>query len=236
MAGFGQLGLHTAYDLRLTFFLLTQANFERLTTQEAEYQANGRKVMNPGPVSCVSVIRQSQRSVIGGGFMHVYESASSIRPTLNPNASHVHEVVRQAHEELRQLLQKRAEVMRRIGTIKQTIAGLANLFGDEVLSDELLELIDRKSGGRQPGFTKACRMVLMDSNRALSARDVCDRLQEKAPPLMARHKDPMASVTTVLNRLVGYGEAKAVSLENGRRAWRWVADAHPESAATAMSA
>src|SRR6266851_8337558 len=98
------------------------------------------------------------------------------------NNGHVEEVVRQAHEELRHLLQQRAEVMRRIGTIKQTIAGLANLFGDGVLSDELLELVDRKSSGRQPGFTKACRMVLMDSNRALSARDVCDRIQQKAPP------------------------------------------------------
>src|ERR1022692_2415449 len=88
---------------------------------------------------------------------------------------HVQEVVRQAHEELRQLLQQRAEVMRRIGTIKQTIAGLANLFGDEVLSDELLEMVDRKSGGRQPGFTKACRMILMEANRAFRARGVCER-------------------------------------------------------------
>jgi hypothetical protein len=118
--------------------------------------------------------------------------------------------------------------MRRIGTVKQTIVGLANLFGDHVLSDELLELVDRKGSGRQPGFTKACRMVLMDANRALSARDVCDRLQQKSPPMLARHKDPMASVTTVLNRLVAYGEAEAVALENGRRAWRWVADS-PDS-------
>jgi hypothetical protein len=115
---------------------------------------------------------------------------------------HVQEVVRQAHEELRQLLHQRAEVMRRIGTIKQTIAGLANLFGDGVLNDELLELVDRKSNGRQPGFTKACRMILMDANRALSARDVCDRIQQRMPPMLERHKDPMASVTTVLNRLV----------------------------------
>jgi chorismate mutase len=140
----------------------------------------------------------------------------------------VHEVVRQAHEELRQLLQQRAEVMRRIGTVKQTIAGLANLFGDEVLSDELLEMVDRKSGGRQPGFTKACRMILMEANRALSAREVCDRIQERIPPMLARHKDPMASVTTVLNRLVAYGEAKAVTLDNGRRAWQWVADSASE--------
>jgi hypothetical protein len=137
---------------------------------------------------------------------------------------HVQEVIRQAQEELRQLLRQRAEVMRRIGTIKQTIAGLAQLFGEEVLSDELLELLDRKSSGRQPGFTKACRMVLINANRAVSAREVCDRLQQKSDGLLARHKDPMASVTTVLNRLVAYGEAKAVALENGRRAWEWVAD------------
>src|SRR6266478_69631 len=157
--------------------------------------------------------------------MQIHESVNATRTITNLGTGHVEEVVRQAHEELRQLLQQRAEVMRRIGTIKQTIAGLANLFGDGVLSDELLELVDRKTSGRQPGFTKACRMVLMDSNRALSARAVCDRIQEKAPPLLARHKDPMASVTTVLNRLVAYGEARAVALENGRRAWQWVADA-----------
>jgi hypothetical protein len=149
---------------------------------------------------------------------------------------HVEQVVRQAHEELRQLLQQRAEVMRRIGTIKQTIAGLANLFGDNVLNDELLELVDRKSNGRQPGFTKACRMILMDAKRALSARDVCDRIHQKMPPMLERHKDPMASVTTVLNRLVAYGEAKAVSLDNGRRAWEWVADSESGVAEEAAAA
>jgi hypothetical protein len=159
--------------------------------------------------------------------MEVQHSAT-VKPMANPANGHVEEVVRQAHEELRQLLQQRAEVMRRIGTIKQTIAGLANLFGDSVLSDELLELVDRKTSGRQPGFTKACRMVLMDANRALSAREVCDRIQQKSPPMLARHKDPMASVTTVLNRLVAYGEAQAVSLDNGRRAWQWIAGASSE--------
>jgi len=168
--------------------------------------------------------------------MQIQESASAARTIINSGNGHVEEVVRQAHEELRQLLQQRAEVMRRIGTIKQTIAGLANLFGDGVLSDELLELVDRKSSGRQPGFTKACRMVLMDANRALSARDVCDRIQDKAAPILARHKDPMASVTTVLNRLVAYGEAKAVALDNGRRAWQWVTDAQSDPAGLPVSA
>jgi hypothetical protein len=166
----------------------------------------------------------------------IHDSVSAVRAIANPGNGHVEEVVRQAQQELRQLLQQRAEVMRRIGTIKQTIVGLANLFGDGILSDELLELVDRKTSGRQPGFTKACRLVLMDANRALSARDVCDRIQQKAPPVLARHKDPMASVTTVLNRLVAYGEAKAVSLENGRRAWQWVADAEAGPVALPASA
>jgi hypothetical protein len=168
--------------------------------------------------------------------MQIQHGASAMKPMGNTGNGHVQEVVRQAHDELRQLLQQRSDVMRRIGTIKQTIAGLANLFGDGVLSDELLELVDRKSSGRQPGFTKACRMILMDSNRALSARDVCDRLQQKSPPMLARHKDPMASVTTVLNRLVAYGEARAVALDNGRRAWQWVADSESESAGLQVSA
>jgi hypothetical protein len=90
---------------------------------------------------------------------------------------HVQEVVKAAHEELRQLMRQRADVMKRIGTVKQTIVGLANLFGDEVLSEELLELVDRKSGGRQPGFTKACRMVLMEAARPLGAREVCEHIQ-----------------------------------------------------------
>jgi len=148
---------------------------------------------------------------------------------------HVQEVIRQAHGELRQLLQQRSEIMKRIGTVKQTISGLANLFGDAVLTEELMELVDRKSSGRQPGFTKACRMILMQAGRAMNARDICDHLQQKMPALLARHKDPMASVTTVLNRLVEYGEAQAV-LSNGRRAWRWVAETSTELPATSGEA
>jgi len=140
------------------------------------------------------------------------------------NDPHVLEVVRQAHEELRQLMRQRADIMKRIGTVKQTIVGLANLFGDEVLNEELLELVDRKTNGRQPGFTKACRMVLMEAQRPLTAREVCEQIQQRIPPVLSRHKDPLASVTTVLNRLVDYGEARAIVRENGRRAWQWVSD------------
>jgi len=151
-------------------------------------------------------------------------SGTQNKALLANSDSHVQEVVRVAHEELQQLMRQRATIMKRIGTVKQTIVGLANLFGDAVLSEELLELVDRKSGGRQPGFTKACRMALMEAQRPLSAREVCQQIELRIPPVLLRHKDPLASVTTVLNRLVEYGEARSLVRENGRRAWEWVAD------------
>src|SRR3989442_195355 len=138
-----------------------------------------------------------------------------------PNSGpHAQGVGKAAHDEFRQLMRRRAEIMKRIGTVKQTTVGLANIFRDSVLSDELLELVDRKSSGRQPGFTKACRMVLMEANQPLGAREVCEQIQQRIPPVLLRHKDPLASVTTVLNRLVEYGEARTVVRGNGSRAWQ----------------
>jgi len=49
---------------------------------------------------------------------------------------------------------------------------------------------------------------------------------------MLGHKNPAASVTTVLNRLVAHGEVVKVRDENGRRAWQWH---HPERARVSAS-
>jgi len=152
------------------------------------------------------------------------------------NEVSVNQVVKAAHEELRQLLQQRAEIMKRIGTVKQTITGLADLFGEEALGEELLDLIDRKPNGRQPGFTKACRRVLMEMRRPMGAREVCAELERQAPAILARHKDPLASVTTVLNRLVDYGEARSLSNDRGRRVWEWVSEGEQVRGAGVMSA
>jgi hypothetical protein len=160
------------------------------------------------------------------GFMEVAKSNGNGVHSVEGQANSVsaQQVVKAAHDELLQLMRQRAEIMKRIGTVKQTIAGLANLFGDQVLGDDLLELIDRKPNGRQPGFTKACRRVLMEVRRPLGARDVCVELERYAPTILARHKDPLASVTTVLNRLVDYGEARSLSNDRGRRVWEWISE------------
>ncbi len=147
-----------------------------------------------------------------------------------PADLHVQEVIRSAERELHELLGRRTELMKRIGTIKQTLAGLANIFGDCVLSEPLLTLLDRKSASRQPGFTRACRAVLMDARKPLAARLVCQALQQRFPEVLGRHKDPIASVTTVLNRLADYAEARCSLDANGRRVWEWIAEPGDQAA------
>jgi hypothetical protein len=138
--------------------------------------------------------------------------------------AHEEQAIVQLQAELESLLKQRAEIVKRIGTIRQTIMGLANVFGEGTLGPEIMELVDHRQQERQTGFTKTCRVVLMEANRPLTAQEVCQHIRERNPALLARHKDPLASVTTVLNRLASYGEARFVLNEKDRRAWQWVTD------------
>src|SRR5713101_5667969 len=127
--------------------------------------------------------KDAGRSSFGGGDYGVGKNDRAGLHAIDAQANSIsaQQVVKAAHEELLQLMRQRAEIMKRIGTVKQTIAGLANLFGEQVLGDDLLELIDRKPNGRHPGFTKACRRVLMEVRRPLGAREVCAELERYAP-------------------------------------------------------
>jgi hypothetical protein len=63
-----------------------------------------------------------------------------------PGSPDVQVVVNIAHEELRRLIELRADISKRINTIKRTIAGLCNLYDDDELSAALPQLATRKSG------------------------------------------------------------------------------------------
>ena len=144
-----------------------------------------------------------------------------------PDNGSVGAVVEQIRQELNALLRQREETVRKIGTVKKTVLGLVSLFGDDVLDDELLRLLGYKDSGRRPGLTKECRFVLMSSERPLAVREICEQVQRRLPSV-GNHKDPLASVTTILNRLVGYGEAYTVE-EGGRHKWAWVTDVNRNS-------
>jgi hypothetical protein len=69
----------------------------------------------------------------------------------------------------------------------------------------------------------------MEVRRPVGARELCAELERQAPTILSRHKDPLASVTTVLNRLVEYGEARSLTNDRGRRVWEWVSESKLEA-------
>jgi hypothetical protein len=150
---------------------------------------------------------------------------------MNPDDPNVQSITKFADEELQNLIQQRADITKRIRTIKQTILGLCSMLGnDELSDDEARELAGRKPRTRQPGLTQACRTVLRKFDRPLSARELSEHIQQQDLQGSRPSKNLAASVAVVLGRLVQYGEARAVVCENGRRAWVRVSDAEDESA------
>jgi hypothetical protein len=141
---------------------------------------------------------------------------------------HVEKVIQKAHEELSELLRQRAALTSRIGTVNQTIVGLIKLFGEEILSDDL-KLMGHRAYRKGAGVTDSCRRVLMEAGGAVSAREVRDAIQKTNPQALAKHKDPLATVTTVMGRLAEYGEAQAAVSAEGRRVWRWSVETDPIS-------
>jgi hypothetical protein len=141
---------------------------------------------------------------------------------------HVEAVLRKAQEELRKLKRQRLAVTRRIGFVKQTIVSLIKLFGNRVSSDDLRG--ERRGYRCAAGITDSCRRILMEASGPVSSREVRDLIQQTAPALLAHHKDPLATITTVLGRLVVYGEAQAMISDDGQRVWQWSAysDSNPD--------
>jgi len=138
-----------------------------------------------------------------------------------PDDSHVREVLRSAHQELRALFKQRDEIVKRIDSVKRTIGGLIDIFGDEILDKDLADALCEKQKSSYPGFTKTCRMVLLEAKQPLTAREICVRIQKKVPGGILRNRNLLGSVIAVLSRLVEHGDVQVLVLESGQRAWQW---------------
>ena len=121
---------------------------------------------------------------------------------------HLRAIFELARELLQQLTQQRDQITNRIRTMKQTILGLGNLFGNELVGEDLHRLIAQTHRTTHSGFTNACRTALREAGNAVSAREVCSLLQRRFPTVLEHDHNLDASVTTILNRLVNYGEAR----------------------------
>ena len=138
----------------------------------------------------------------------------------------IERVVGWAEAELDLLSLKHAAIAMRIRVIKKTIVGLADVFGS-TLTDEELRTLPPTLPVRRParscrGLTQACRRTLMASSTPLTTQELCRRIEETNPEILARQKEPRVSVTVVLRRLVNYGEVYDNVDEGNTRTWLWI--------------
>ena len=153
----------------------------------------------------------------------------------NTNGADVLNTMGQLRDELLYLLDRRTAIMRRIGTVKRTIIGLTALFGADALDNDVRELVGIEMKQRVSGLTNTCRRILLEAECGMAAQDILNAIRSQNPSLLSTHKDPLASLNTVLNRLVTYGEAQRVLMSDNRRGWQWVEESDEGSPASKSS-
>jgi hypothetical protein len=140
----------------------------------------------------------------------------------------VEHVVGRIQHELQVLRTEHAAIAKRIGLIKNTIAGLAEVFGPGVVGQELqgmlaVEPVKRR---RSRGLTDACRELLKETSEPQTLKQISARIQERFPTLVTHHRYPTTIVQMMLRRLVMYGEAEEIDGGAGLRSWK-SPSAHP---------
>ena len=149
----------------------------------------------------------------------VTNSSPAVDATIDPpqpvRNQNLQMVVEQALDQLRQLTLQRQEIAQRIAIIKRTLNGLALLYGGELQPKPE----DGATAKARPGITNACRVLLNRAETPLRAREVYAILQGEFPGLFRQPGNHYASLVTILNRLVKYGEADTF-LHNGSRFWQ----------------
>jgi hypothetical protein len=116
------------------------------------------------------------------------------------------EALAAARAELESMLAKRDALDVRIARLRQSIAALAALC-DEPASQDL-------------GLTDAVRTVLRGSVEALAPTELKDRLDGLGVDISS-HVNGLASVHTVLKRLVQSGEARSAEGYGGKTVFWW---------------
>jgi hypothetical protein len=131
-----------------------------------------------------------------------------------------------AQQELELLLLKRTAIAKRITVIRSTLAGLAVVFGSDVIAEQLPASLSkspmRHTLHRAPGLTLVCRQTLMGSQQPLTTTEIHRRMQKANPEIIARHKHPKVALAVVLRRLVTYGEVCDGINEQNLRTWLWI--------------
>jgi hypothetical protein len=121
-------------------------------------------------------------------------------------------------KELSTLQKQLREVEGDIVAVRQTLRGLSLILGEEYFSEDLLRLIRPKRTNVR-GLSSVCRSLLLHAPHAYSVREVCDLINATEPLLLTHHRNPMASVMSVLRQLARRGEVIRRT-ESGKSVWQ----------------
>jgi hypothetical protein len=157
----------------------------------------------------------------------------------SPKYEDLEPVIGELQHRLRALMLQRVAIGKRIGIIKKTVVGLADLFGSDVIKGELQDLLPLHSGPRaraRSGLTALCRQLLREASEPLTLGEIMRQVQIKSPVRLAGQRHPENSLRVILSRLVAYGEAEKVRTKDGACSWNaTTADAKPEEESSPTS-
>lgn len=123
----------------------------------------------------------------------------------------IENIIQALQEEVATLRKQRNDLDLRITAMNKVLILLAGIGKDQSLQKE-----------QRMGITDACRVALMEcGGQRLTYRQVLQEVQKRLPANAFMHKDPRASICTILGRLIQYGEVQASVNGNGKRTYEW---------------
>jgi hypothetical protein len=115
-------------------------------------------------------------------------------PALAATIEDTGHVIGRLQQHLQLLLVEHTALLKRIRLIRHTVAGLTDIFGPDILNEELKRLL-RKPGRHvrersHLGLTETCRRILMEVSQPLTVRQLCDRSPTRQPRPVCETQGP----------------------------------------------
>lgn len=121
-------------------------------------------------------------------------------------------------QELARLLRSRQEIDHKIAQLQPLIShleGLCRELGDRAAKDAAIKV------ELTTGLTELARTTLEGAALPLSASELKTRMEAKGFDF-SKYASPLATLHTVLNRLVKSGKVKVIPQKSGKKAYQWI--------------
>jgi chromosome segregation ATPase len=129
--------------------------------------------------------------------------------------------VKQAREELAELLANREQIEIKIARQRRKVAALSELCDETELGDGVSEALE-SLGLQLGGLSDACRTAMRASRKEwMTIVEIQEALKELGFPL-DKYKAATASITTTVNRLVSGKEVVVEKRPSGASEYKWV--------------